>query len=319
MPSVAGLMSIQQNKTMVSILVPIYNASQSLRQCVASLTGQTYTDLQIVLINDGSTDGSWNIMLELAQQDKRLEIYSQSNCGVAATRNRLLDKARGEFVLFVDSDDWIELDTVEVLMHEQQLYQCDMVVFNQPEDDLWKQEKAIKAFLRHREFRGMLWNKLIKRELFEKLFFNESVSFGEDALMIWNVLQRVKTVRVLSRKLYHYGDNENSLSRSTFDGRKFTAYTTWDTISTDTDELWPQYSDVAHARFACEMTQILRYAALSGYKRDESIKLLQEEVRRDGSKIKKTDVSSMKMRAYAWLISRHYRLIQKLSSFFKLR
>ena len=104
---------------MVSILVPVYNASQYLRECVASLTGQTYTDLQIVLINDGSTDDSWDIMQELARNDKRLEVYSQPNCGVAATRNHLLDKARGDFVLFVDSDDWIELDTVEILMNKQ--------------------------------------------------------------------------------------------------------------------------------------------------------------------------------------------------------
>ena len=93
---------------MVSILVPVYNSAPYLRKCVGSITGQTYTDLQIVLINDGSTDDSWDIMQELARQDKRIEIYSQPNCGVAATRNRLLDKVRGDFVLFVDSDDWIE-------------------------------------------------------------------------------------------------------------------------------------------------------------------------------------------------------------------
>ena len=104
---------------MVSILVPVYNASQYLRECVASLTGQTYTDLQIVLINDGSTDDSWDILKDLAQQDKRLEVYSQPNSGVAATRNRLLEKANGDFVLFVDSDDWIELDTIETLVEEQ--------------------------------------------------------------------------------------------------------------------------------------------------------------------------------------------------------
>lgn len=298
---------------MVSILVPVYNASQTLQRCVASLTGQTYTDLQIVLINDGSTDDSWDIIKELAQQDKRLEVYSQTNCGVAATRNHLLDKARGEFVLFVDSDDWIEPNTIEILVQEQQLHKCDMVVFNQPEDDIWLQERAVREFLRHREFRGMLWNKLIKRELFDKNVFNESVWYGEDALMIWQVLQRVNVVRVLSLKLYHYCDNENSLSRLSFDGRKFTAYTTWDTISTDADESWPQYSDIAHARFACEMTQILRTAARSGYKCDKSIRLLQEVVRRDGNKIRSTGVSSLKMSMYAWLISRYYGFVKKIS------
>ena len=87
---------------MVTILVPVYNTAPYLRECVDSITGQTYTDLQIVLINDGSNDDSWTIMRELAREDKRVEIYSQPNCGVATTRNHLLDKVRGDFVLFVD-------------------------------------------------------------------------------------------------------------------------------------------------------------------------------------------------------------------------
>ena len=93
---------------MVSILVPVYNAAPYLGECVASLTGQTYTDLQIVLINDGSTDNSMDVLKELSRNDGRIEVYSQPNRGVATTRSHLLSKAKGDFVLFVDSDDWIE-------------------------------------------------------------------------------------------------------------------------------------------------------------------------------------------------------------------
>ena len=302
---------------MVSILVPVYNASQSVRECLSSLTGQTYTDLQIVVINDGSTDDSWAILQELARQDKRLEIYSQPNCGVAATRNRLLEKANGDFVLFVDSDDWIELNTIEVLMQEQQQHGADMVVYNSLVEGVWDREKAVKEFLRHREFRGMLWNKLIKRSLFDKLYFDESVSYGEDALMVWRVLQRVKVVHLLGMKLYHYRINENSLSLQPFNGMKFSAYTTWDAICSDVDTLWPQYKDIAHARFACEMTLILRDAAMKGYQHSSSISLLQEEVRRDCHLIRKTGISSMKMSAYAWLVSHCYWLACKLLKFVK--
>ena len=84
---------------MVSILVPVYNSAPFLRECVASLVGQTYTDLQIVMIDDGSTDDSLDIMRELAHQDKRIEIYNKPNGGVASTRNQLLDKVRGDCVL----------------------------------------------------------------------------------------------------------------------------------------------------------------------------------------------------------------------------
>lgn len=296
----------------VSILVPVYNASRYLRECVASIMGQTYRDLQVVLINDGSTDDSCEIMKELAAQDSRLQVFSQPNSGVAATRNRLMDKATGEFIHFVDSDDWIEPNTIEFLLNEQQRHGCDMVVFNSLVEGIWDREKAVHEFLRHREFRGMLWNKLIARHLLEKRRFDESVSYGEDALMVWEALQGVNKVLLLKNNLYHYRNNEDSLSRQRFNGKKFTEYTTWDAICTDTNSLWPQYKDLAHARFACEMTQVLRFAALSGYKHDDRISLLQDVVRRHGPKIRKTGVSSLKMRIYAWLVSHNYGLVKFL-------
>lgn len=306
---------------MVTILIPVYNAAPYLRQCVGSLTGQTYTDLQIVLINDGSTDDSWTVLQELASEDKRIEIYSQPNCGVAATRNRLLDKVRGDFVLFVDSDDWIELDTVESLMREQEKGDYDIVSFQltatRPKDEQFSQDEIVKLFLEHHVFRGSLCDKLVKSRLYEGLKIDQTVSYGEDAMLIWQVLQRVTRVSMLGKMFYHYRENEASLSRQRFNGKKFTAYTAWDMICRDVDESWPHYSDIAHARFACEMTQVLRAAALSGYRHNNSVRLLQEEVRRDGSKMTKTGVSSWKMRLYGWLISHQYCVAKNLSRFLK--
>ncbi len=306
---------------MVSILVPVYNAAPYLQECVGSLTGQTYTDLQIVLINDGSTDDSWEVMKTLASQDKRIEIYSQPNCGVAATRNRLLDKVRGDFVLFVDSDDWIELNTIELLMHEQEEGDYDLVAYQLsspiPCNEYYDKEQIVKKFLEHSTFRGSLCDKLVKADLYKGLGIDPTVSYGEDALLIWQVLQRVQKVCVLGKVLYHYRENEDSLSRQHFNGKKFTAYTTWDYISRDTEELWPQYKDLAKARFACEMAQILRFGAMSGYKYDNSVRLLQEEVRRDGHLIRKTRISSIKMSLLAWLVSHSYWLTCRLSRFLK--
>ena len=297
---------------MVSILVPVYNSAPYLKECVESLVGQTYRDLQIVMIDDGSSDGSWAVMKELARMDRRIEIYSQRNHGVATTRNQLLDKVRGDFVLFVDSDDWIDLDTIEVLMQEQQADDYDIVMYritaNSEEDRSLTQEQAISLFLEHKSFRGSLCDKLIRSSLFEGLKIDENVSYGEDALMVWQVLQRINKMRMLGRVFYHYRVNPASLSRQPFNGKKLSAYTAWDAICHETDSSWRKYSEVAHGRFACEMTQILRDAAHREYKRDAGIKLLQEEVRRDGASITRAGISSWKMRAYAWLVSHHYRL-----------
>ena len=296
---------------MVSILVPVYNASKYLRQCVDSLTGQTYTDLQIVLIDDGSTDDSWELMQEMAQEDPRLEVYSQPNCGVAATRNHLLEKVRGEFVLFVDSDDWIELNTIEVLMQEQQREDFDIVGYQiygsiNNDENHYNQEQIIKLFLEHIAFNGSLCIKLIRSELLQGLFLDENVSYGEDALLVWQVLQRVRRVATLKKHYYHYRYNDDSLSHQHFNGRRCTAYTAWEQICRDTDDAWPQFSQLAHARFACEMAQILRDAVSTGYNDRARICILQEEIRRDGHLIGKTGISSFKMRAFAWVVSRNY-------------
>ncbi len=298
---------------MVTILVPVYNAGPYLRECVASLTGQTYSDLQIVLINDGSTDDSWTIMQELASQDKRIEIYSQSNSGVAATRNRLLDKVRGDFVLFVDSDDWIELDTVETLLHEQETEDYDIVYFQKVGvkgvNRVYSQETLIHQFLEHKGYSGMLWNKFFKSEKIRPFRIDETVSYGEDALFIWQVLQTVSKVKEIGVGLYHYRLNVNSISYQKFSGSKCTSYYAWSKICRDTDEFWPQYSEIAHARFACEMTVILMYAIVDGYNDKEKIRLLQEEVRRDRYLIKKTGISSDKMSVFSWLVAHCYGLV----------
>jgi len=299
-------MNVDDNPTRVSILVPVYNAAECLRKCVGSIVAQSYTNLQIVIINDGSTDGSWELMKELAQEDHRIEVYSQSNHGVAATRNSLLDKAMGEWVLFVDSDDSIAPDTVKILLQEQEKTGADMIVFNQRQRREYDKDAVIREFLRHREFRGMLWNKLLKREHLEGLVFDRSVSFGEDALMVWQVLQRVNRVVAINKRLYHYTPNAKSLSCQRFNGKKFTAYTVWNAICGDVDDAWPQYSDIAHARFACEMTLVLKSAAVSDYRHDSSVRLLQEEVRRDGHLIASTGISSRRMSRFAWLVSHCY-------------
>lgn len=306
---------------MVSILVPVYNAAPYLRECVDSLTGQSYSDLQIVMINDGSTDDSWAIMKELAAKDSRIEIYTQPNCGVAATRNSLLDKVKGDFVLFVDSDDWIKLDTIETLIREQEKADYDIVMFRLAgpprANECYDQDKVIKKFLEHTTFRGSLCDKLVKSSLYKGLRIDESVSYGEDTLLVWQVLQRVSSVSSLNNELYYYRVNENSLSRQHFNGMKLSSYTAWDAITRDVETDWPHYKELAHARFACEMTLILRDAISSDYRINDGVRLLQKEIKRDHKYIKRSGITSTKMAVFAWLVSHNYRLTGYLYRFLK--
>ena len=300
---------------MVSILVPVYNASKYLRQCVDSLTGQTYTDLQIVLIDDGSTDDSWELMQEMAQEDPRLEVYSQPNCGVAATRNHLLEKVRGEFVLFVDSDDWIELNTIEVLLNKQNKEDSDIVMFKESGNGdgkvvLYDKPQSIKLFLEHQLFRGMLWNKLFKSLLLNGLTFDNSIYYGEDAAFVWQTLQRVSKVALVNKSFYHYGENEDSLSRQAFNSYKLSSYKVWDLIAHETDEQWPQYSGIAHAQLAYQLTQVLLASIVDRYHIEKNLrKSIQELIRRDWHLMKDSGHTSSRMTIFSWGVSHHFKLM----------
>ena len=154
---------------LVSILVPVYNVEAYLSQCIDSILAQTYKNLQVVLVNDGSTDGSLEVCQTYAEKDARVETHHKENSGVADTRNCLLEKVKGYYVLFVDSDDWIEPDMVECLLryaleYDADVVNCGNVINDAPCNkdnkniEVLQQEEAIKLFLEHKKIRGSLWN-----------------------------------------------------------------------------------------------------------------------------------------------------------------
>ena len=100
----------------VSIIVPIYNVEQYLRRCIDSLLAQTYTNIEIVLVDDGSPDNCGDICDEYAQTDTRIKVIHKKNCGLSAARNSGIEAVSGEWVTFIDSDDWLETDAIECLM-----------------------------------------------------------------------------------------------------------------------------------------------------------------------------------------------------------
>ena len=115
---------------MISIIVPVYNVASYLPQCLDSLVNQTYRDIEIICVNDGSTDNSMAILEEYAQKDERIRIISRENRGISCSRNEALDMAQGEWTMFVDSDDWIDLNTCESAMNLALQHQTDVVMWS---------------------------------------------------------------------------------------------------------------------------------------------------------------------------------------------
>lgn len=294
-------------KTIVSILVPVYNSESFLVDCLESISNQSYSNIQIVVVNDGSSDKSWELIKNYSSKDNRFEVYTQDNKGVAATRNRLLELANGNFVLFVDSDDWIEPNTIEILLREQKQGDFDIVTYETSYiNDVWEKDTVIKQFLAHTHYNGSLWNKLIRRELFYGLEFDPDISYGEDALMVWQVLQRVDKVLLTNHHFYNHRMNDGSISHQRFGPKKMSGHKVWNTIVAQTQLLWPKYLDIARARFAAEDMWQLYFAAMNDYPKDNYIKMVQEHVREDFKLLKQSKLINKKKLLFAWCISHCY-------------
>lgn len=301
-----------KDKPLVSILSPCYNVEKFLPQCLDSIVNQTYTNLQIVLIDDGSKDNTWRVLQDYASRDSRIEIYHQENQGVASTRNNLLDKVKGDYVLFVDSDDWIELNMVEFLVSQAQTCQMDIVVCNLVSLErrrILTQEQVVEMFLAHKELSGSLWNKLVRRDLLHGLAFDPRVTYGEDALFVWQILQRVRCVLLSNCQLYHHSDNDQSISHQSWTPeKKGSGSIVWRTITNDTEYLWPQYLDIAKARYAIEDMWGLYYASLAKYPYDEHIEERQRNVKNHLSLIRKSGLVSFTKIVTAYALAYCYAL-----------
>ena len=301
---------------LVSVLLPVYNVAPYLPQCLDSILNQTYGNLQVVLVDDGSIDNSWHVCQEYSARDRRVEIFHQKNQGVAVTRNNLLSHVRGDFVLFVDSDDWIELDMIDYLVRKASATESKIVVCSMVKNDtkvkeeyterLLEQHDIIEKFLFHRELTGSLCNKLIKASLLQGVSFVKDVSYGEDALFCWQIFKQFNGRMLLTdREFYHYRMNDNSISHS-FGKLKFTAYKVWQSISEDTARLYPDLLPVAQGKFCSEMTVILYDAARNGCQADQDTKQLCRIVKKYHRIMYNTGLSSVKKYIMALVLSYQY-------------
>lgn len=213
----------------VSIIVPVYNGEKYITRCIESILEQTYLNIEIIIVNDGSADNTEKIIKDLAQKDQRIKIYSNENKGVSYSRNFGLNNASGEYICFVDSDDWIEKDMIQDLLETMKKHECEIVrcsyavnksngtMINYTEEDkLYSTKQEIKELLyeivggKIPSFSVLL---LIKKDIIlEK--FDESIPFMEDTIFLIGLLKNVKKIYFTSKVFYHYFDNDNSATKS---------------------------------------------------------------------------------------------------------
>lgn len=209
--------------------MPVYRVEQTLDRCVNSIVSQTFRDLEIILVDDGSPDACPQMCDEWAKKDSRVRVVHKENGGLSSARNSGLDVAHGEWVTFVDSDDYIDEDTYEAVfrcvMKEADSCQTDMVEFPL-EYDGHRMKDPVPAgvsrlngnvgayWLSHRQWeRCAVWCKVFRRTLFEELRFPEGENY-EDIFLLPSLMMKMRSVGTISGGLYHYMPNSDGICRT---------------------------------------------------------------------------------------------------------
>lgn len=220
------------NEPMVSIIVPVYNVEACLSACLESIRRQTYGNIEVLVVDDGSTDGSAAICDEMAVTDGRFHIIHQKNTGVSGARNAAMDLASGKYIQFVDGDDRVLPEATETFVHAAETTGADMVLsrFYRVDGERRAPRGHIKGsrVLTQQEFAqemmkapanyyyGVLWNKFYRRTIVERLGlrFEPEMSWAEDFMFNLEYIRAVRLVAAISPPLYEYIKREGSLVNS---------------------------------------------------------------------------------------------------------
>lgn len=206
------------NKTqpLISIIIPVYKTEPYLRKCLDSVAGQTYKNLEIIIVDDGSPDDCGAICDEYAVRDKRITVIHQENGGISAARNSGMDIATGAYFGFVDSDDWCEPDMYEYLMGGIEAYGADIcccdytqhggranLFYHSPDTEVLSQNEALLLLLEDKLMQNHVWNKLFEARLFESISFPVGFTF-EDVAVSYRLFERATRVVRLTDAKYNY-------------------------------------------------------------------------------------------------------------------
>lgn len=222
----------------ISVIVPVYNAEKYLKDTVNAIQSQTLKELEIILVDDGSTDGSSKICDQLAQKDSRIKVVHQINQGVSAARNVGMNLAKGDFVGFADADDLMEKDMYEIMYENAIRNDADLSMLspvikylngkikyfnNTKVCFMWNSKEALRNFFKGNIFDIATYTKLLRKDLAQKIRFEKGKSIHEDKFFVYQAIKNAKKIYFEDICKYIYIKRENSVSTSKFNKKKFDA------------------------------------------------------------------------------------------------
>lgn len=215
------------NNDLISIIIPVYNVEKYISKCLNTSIRQTYKNIEIIVVNDGSTDKSGIICDEFAKEDPRIKVIHTTNKGVSSARNLGIREANGKYITFIDSDDYVNERYIEILYNlckneKADIGICGTMDVSENEEIICKSkiikktlnyEATIKELLLEKYFTNVIWAKMYKKEIFCDVKFNLKTKIGEDLELLYQVIKRCKIINVdTSKYLYYYRRREGCIT-----------------------------------------------------------------------------------------------------------
>ncbi len=262
----------------ISIIIPIYNVEKYLPACVKSILQQTYKNLEVILVDDGSPDRCPVICDELAQKDDRIRVIHQKNKGLSGARNTGIDNAQGDYLIFVDSDDTVEQTLVEELYTYAEKWNCAIVACGRnyifedgqivckiahDESKVYGFEEAMQEMNSFRLFDMSAWAKIYRKELFEDIRFPEG-KLSEDYYIMYKLFDKAQTIGYVAKPLYNYLQRQSSISRNKKINHDFAdaAKKQMEFL----DDKYPQMSVLGHTAYASANLTVYDFYLKNGVK-----------------------------------------------------
>jgi glycosyltransferase involved in cell wall biosynthesis len=265
----------------ISIIVPVYNVESFIHECIKSILEQTFIDFELILVDDGSSDNSGSICDEYSKIDKRIKVIHKENGGQSSARNRGIDAANGEFIGFVDSDDWVHHDMYRTLYSlgmetNAEIIACNLLKFdknstghlytNNTTDQLFDRNSAMHELYLNERLTFSPCNKLYKKELFQGIRFKEGYIL-EDMDFAYRIIHQANRIYYTGQALYNYRYNETSTMRKVFAKQRLDEFEVRKNMYLFYRENYPGIANEVYAEWF--LSGLMLYINMEKYFKDE--------------------------------------------------
>lgn len=280
----------------ISVIIPVYNGEKYIKRCIESIKKQTFYNWEVILVDDGSKDKTGEICDKYAGEDIRIKVIHKSNEGVSIARNVGINNATGDYITFIDSDDWIDSDFflkavsflennfVDVLITGF-VFNKDKInknIFKGKYEQFFTKQEVQKEFFKQNKFGWTVYDKFFKNNLIKNFQFNRSLKIGEDMLFFWQVLNFANKIGYLPLFKYHYDISASSTMTSKFSEKWFHGLKSKREIYNQAKNISKELERLSRIVVIVEMVTLATKASkVNNYKSKRIIKYLQKKIRKN--------------------------------------